>query len=94
MSIRHLDDLFEPASVAVIGASTRPGSVGATVWRNLRQGSFAGPCWAVNRRHATVDGVHAYSSVADLPEAPGLAVICTPADTVPGVIAELGARGT
>jgi predicted pyridoxine 5'-phosphate oxidase superfamily flavin-nucleotide-binding protein len=41
MSIRHLDSLFEPASVAVIGASDRAGSVGATVWRNLRQGATA-----------------------------------------------------
>jgi acetyltransferase len=94
MSIRHLDDLFEPASVAVIGASTRAGSVGATVWRNLRQGRFEGPCWAVNRRHGTVDGEAAFASVADLPAAPALAVVCTPPDTVAGVIAELGARGT
>jgi acetyltransferase len=94
MSIRHLDPLFEPASVAVIGASTRAGSVGATVWRNLRHGRFAGTCWAVNRRHDTVDGERAYAGVADLPSAPDLAVICTPPATVPGLIAELGARGT
>ncbi|NLZ42489.1 MAG: hypothetical protein GX886_14770, partial [Comamonadaceae bacterium] len=61
MSIRHLDDLFDPASVAVIGASTRPGSVGATVWRNLRQGRYAGPRWAVNLRHRQVDGERAYA---------------------------------
>jgi acetyltransferase len=41
MSIRHLDSLFDPASVAVVGASTAPASVGATVWRNLRQGRYA-----------------------------------------------------
>lgn len=50
MSVRHLDRLLEPASVAVIGASNRPGSVGATVWRNLRAGRFAGPIWPVNPR--------------------------------------------
>ncbi|MFN7546905.1 MAG: acetate--CoA ligase family protein, partial [Pseudomonadota bacterium] len=94
MSIRHLDLLFEPASVAVIGASTRAGSVGATVWRNLRHGRYAGTCWAVNRRHGTVDGERAYASVAELPAAPDLAVICTPPATVPGLIAELAARGT
>ena len=43
MSIRHLDALFDPHSVAVIGATDTPGSVGATVWRNLRRGGFEGP---------------------------------------------------
>ncbi|GMV47590.1 MAG: bifunctional acetate--CoA ligase family protein/GNAT family N-acetyltransferase [Burkholderiaceae bacterium] len=94
MSIRHLDDLFDPASVAVIGASTRPGSVGATVWRNLRQGRYAGPRWAVNLRHRQVDGERAYASVAELPEAPALAIVCTPPAGVPQLIAELGAKGT
>lgn len=94
MSIRHLDDLLEPASVAVIGASTRPGTVGATVWRNLRRSSFAGPHWAVNLRHKVVDGETAFATVSDLPTAPELAVVCTPPNTVPGLIAELGAKGT
>ena len=49
MSIRHLDHLFDPASVAVIGASQRTGSVGATVWRNLHGNGFKGRCFAVNR---------------------------------------------
>ena len=56
MSIRHLDRLLEPRSVAVIGASDRPGSVGATVWRNLRAGAFTGPVVAVNPSHAKLDG--------------------------------------
>ena len=94
MSIRHLDSLFDPHSVAVIGASDRPSSVGATVWRNLREGGFAGPRWAVNPQRATVGGEPAFASVAALPEAPELAVVCTPAATVPGVIAALGERGT
>jgi acetyltransferase len=94
MSIRHLDQLFEPASVAVIGASARPGSVGAMVWRNLKAGGFAGPRWAVNPKHRELDGEPVVARVADLPEAPDLAVVCTPPATVPGLIAELGARGT
>ena len=57
MSIRHLDRLLEPKSIAVIGASDRVGSVGATVWRNLRAGHFAGPIYAVNPKHATLEGV-------------------------------------
>ena len=94
MSIRHLDHLFDPAAVAVIGASQRPGSVGATVWRNLNDGSFQGRRYAVNPKHASFDGVPVYPNVAALPEVPELAVICTPPAAVPGLIAELGAAGT
>ncbi len=94
MSVRHLDRLLDPRSIAVIGASARPGSVGATVWRNLRAGRFAGPIHAVNLKHRTVDGEAAYARVGDLPEAPDLAVVCTPPDTVPGIVAELGEAGT
>ncbi len=94
MSIRHLDRLLEPRSVVVIGASNRPGSVGATVWRNLRAGTFAGPVFGVNPKHAALDGVKLAQRIADLPEAPDLAVLCTPPDTVPGLVAELGRLGT
>ncbi|MFN9744382.1 MAG: CoA-binding protein, partial [Betaproteobacteria bacterium] len=94
MSIRHLDALFDPRSVAVDGATDKAGSVGATVWRNLRRGGFPGPCWPVNPGRATVGGEPAFASVAALPAAPELAVVCTPPAAVPGVIAELGERGT
>jgi acetyltransferase len=94
VTLRHLDRLLTPQSVAVIGASTRTGSVGATVWRNLRAGAFKGPLHAVNAKHAMLDGHRAYARVNDLPTAPDLAVICTPPDTVPGLLAELGAMGT
>ena len=94
MSRRNLQYLLAPRSLAVIGASDRPRSIGATVMRNLRHGQFRGPVWAVNPRHDTVDGAKSYASVAQLPETPELAVICTPAPSVPGIIAELGARGT
>ena len=94
MSIRHLDRLLEPRSVAVIGASDRPASVGATVWRNLRSGTFAGPIRAVNPHHATLDGEPVFAHVADLPEPPDLAVVCTPPDSVAALIGELGRLGT
>ncbi len=94
MSIRHLDQLFNPASVAVIGASPRTGSVGATVWRNLCEGGFAGARWPVNLKHRTIDGEAVAARVADLPAAPELVVICTPPATVAPLIAELGAKGT
>ena len=94
MSIRHLDSLFDPASVAVFGASLRPASVGGTVWQNIRQGGFKGALWPVNPKHAQLGDVPCFADVAALPAAPELAVICTPPATVPGLIAALGARGT
>jgi len=94
LSIRHLDRLLNPSSVAVYGASTRPNSVGATIWRNLRAGGFAGALYPVNPKHAALDGVTAYARTADLPAVPDLAVICTPPDTVAPLVAELGAFGT
>ena len=94
MSVRNLDFLFDPASVAVIGASERPASVGATVWRNLTTGAFQGPMYPVNPKYKTLDGHPAFAKVADLPQAPELAVICTPADTVAGLVRDLAKRGT
>ena len=94
MSIRHLDRLLEPKSVVVVGASNRVGSVGATVWRNLRAGHFAGPIHGINPKHATLDGVAIHAHPADLPQAPDLAVLCTPPDTVPSLIDALGRLGT
>lgn len=94
MSIRNLDALFDPASVAVLGASAREHSVGAMVWRRLREGGFGGPRWAVNPRYQSLDGEPVYPNIASLPAAPDLAVLCTPAATVPALIEELAARGT
>ena len=94
MSIRHLDALFDPESIAVFGASLRAGSVGATVWHNLHQGSFAGHLYAVNLKHRDLDGHPVFSRARDLPEVPSLAVICTPPASVPGLIEELGRLGT
>jgi acetyltransferase len=94
MSVRNLELLFQPRSVAVIGASDRPQSVGATVFRNLVGGNFRGPILPVNLRRDVVAGMKAYRDVAGLPQVPDLAVICTPPQTVPGLIADLGAAGT
>ena len=94
MSIRNIDRLLTPKSVAVFGASDRVGSVGATVWRNLRAGRFAGATYAVNPKHAMLDDVAVFARAADLPQAPDLAVLCTPPATVPGLIRELGRLGT
>ncbi|MCB0165547.1 MAG: CoA-binding protein, partial [Anaerolineae bacterium] len=94
MTIRNLKSLFNPQSVAVIGASKKANSVGATVMRSLLQGGFDGAIIPVTPKYKAVAGVLAFPDVASLPEPPDLAVICTPPATVPGLIAELGARGT
>ncbi len=94
MTIRNLDKLFTPQSVAVIGATNRAGAIGNIVMHNILQGGFEGPVLPVNPKHEAVAGVLAYPDVASLPKAPDLAVICTPAEPIPGLIAELGAAGT
>ena len=94
MSIRYLDSLFDPATVAVIGASARMGSVGATVWHNLREAGFAGARWAVNPKHRDLAGEPVYADINSLPRAPDMALVCTPAATLAAIIDELGARGT
>lgn len=93
MSIRHLDQLFQPRSVAVIGASERPHSVGATVLRNLLEGGFAGPVYAVNPKYRRLAGRPCFQRIAQLPAVPDLAVVCTPAATVPALVRELGDGG-
>src|SRR6516165_1921913 len=94
MSVRNLDKLFDPESIALIGATPRLGSVGAVVARNLRRAKFAGELALVNPHQREIDGTIVYPNIASLPRAPDLAVIVTPAETVPSLIGELGERGT
>ena len=94
MSVRNLDRLFQPRSIAVIGASDRERSIGALVMRNLLAAGFAGPVWPVNLRRSEVAGLPAFADVASLPAVPDLAVVCTPAPTVPELIDALGRKGT
>ena len=83
-----LDTLFSPGSVAVVGASERTGSVGRSVLWNLLSSPFGGTVFPVNAKRPSVLGIKAYSKISDIPDAVDLVVICTPADTVPGLIAE------
>jgi acetyltransferase len=83
-----LDSLFLPDSVAVIGATERPGTVGRTVIENLLHPSFRGNVYAVNSSHSEICGLKAYPSVSDVPEKVDLAVVATPAPTVPGIIGQ------
>jgi acetyltransferase len=79
---------FSPTSVAVIGATDREGSVGRTVVKNLLAGAYKGRVYAVNPRRAEVCGLPCYPSIREVPEAVDLVVVVTPADTVPGIVAE------
>ncbi len=83
-----LEALFSPRSVAVIGATDREGSVGRTVFENLRKATYSGNVYAVNPNRADVLSVRAYAHVGELPEKVDLAVVVTPAPTVPGVVGE------
>jgi acetyltransferase len=89
-----LESFFTPASVAVIGATEREGSVGRTILENLVRSSYRGRAFAVNPKHSELLGIKCYSSVAALPEPIDLAVIVTPAATVPGVVRECVNTGT
>jgi acyl-CoA synthetase (NDP forming)/RimJ/RimL family protein N-acetyltransferase len=89
-SLRHV---LAPASVAVIGASRRPGSVGRAILRNIVTGGFSGPVYAVNPAVTELDGVPCVPSAAALPEDVDLAVIATPAAAVVGIAEECGQRG-
>ncbi len=94
MTVRNLDALFRPKSVAIIGASRRPRSAGAMVWASVLAGGFDGPIWPVNLHHDTLDGHAVIRDAGDLPEAPTVAVICTPPATWPGIVHKLGGLGT
>jgi acetyltransferase len=86
--------MFRPRSVAVVGANNKPGRVGGVILRNLLAGGFEGPIMPVNPRYDAVAGVLTYPDVTSLPRVPDLAILCTPPDTIPDLVDELGARGT
>jgi acyl-CoA synthetase (NDP forming) len=88
-----LTAMFAPRSVAVVGASEDPAKWGGSLLRNLITGGFPGPIYPVNGRGGTVGGLTAYVSIADLPEAPDLALIALGAAHVNGVIEQCGERG-
>jgi acetyltransferase len=94
MTIRSLQFLLAPKTVALIGASPEPGSIGKIIANHLRGGGFAGPAWLVNPRHSQIDGERCFASVDVLPGVPDLAVIATPPATILELIADLGRKGT
>ncbi|MEX0957165.1 MAG: bifunctional acetate--CoA ligase family protein/GNAT family N-acetyltransferase [Rhizobiaceae bacterium] len=94
MTIRNMEFAAHPRSIAVFGASIREGSVGRVVMRNIVAGGFEGDIWPVNPKYREVEGLHCYARVRDIPGVPDMAVIATPPDTVPGIISDLGKKGT
>jgi len=92
-SLESLKAIFQPQSVAVIGASTAPGKLGHDILANLKNGGFAGPIYPINPKADEILGLKAYPSVADAPEAPELAVVVIPARLVAGTLEQAAARG-
>src|SRR5579872_2105013 len=92
--VRHsLDPIFKPQSVAVLGAGVTPGSVGSILMHNLLANPFGGVVYPINPKRKAVHGVRAYADLASLPERPDLAVIATPAATVPALVKDCAGRG-
>lgn len=94
MNARQLHKLFNPRSIAVIGASNTPGSIGYSLFRNLITNEFSGSVYPVNPNRDRVQGVKAYPTMAALPNRVDLAVIATRADTVPEMVNQCIASGT
>ena len=94
MSDHYLSRLFEPASVAIVGATERRGAVGRVLVENMREARYKGRLYGVNPNYAKVLGVPCYPSMAKLPTRVDLAVVATRADAVPGVIEDCGRAGT
>src|SRR6476646_9400636 len=88
-----LDVFFHPRNVAVIGATADLTGVGRSLVSNLKQTSFGGTVYPVNPKHSEVLGLRCYPSMREIPEQVDLAVIATPARTVPGIVGECAAAG-
>ena len=88
MEKHYLDKLFNPDSVAVIGASDRPNSVGRLVFENILRGKYCGQLFPVNLKHSQVQGHVAYSSINQINQSIDLAAITTPAHIVPEIVTQ------
>lgn len=93
MGVKNLECMFAPRSIALIGATERHGSVGQSLLQNLVAAKDHVQIFPVNPKHQTLANLSCYPSVSALPEAVDLAVICTPAATVPGLVRDCGERG-
>lgn len=89
----YLTPLFEPKSVAIVGATEREGSIGAVLVRNMLSARYCGKLFTVNSRHEQVFNIPCYANVEDIPLRVDLAVVATPAASVPAVIDACGRAG-
>jgi acetyltransferase len=94
MSIKNLNKIFRPESIAVIGASSTKGKVGNTVLRNLVEGGFEGAIYPINPKSRDTEGIPTLPRLTDIPTVADLAIVCTPAETVPQIIRDCGKAGT
>lgn len=90
----ELSELFRPASVAVVGASNRPGKVGTSLFRNILTAGYQGVAYPVNPSWKSVSGVRCYPDIRSLPEPPDLGIVIVPAGVVPETVEQLGEIGT
>jgi acetyltransferase len=93
IGLHDLRPILEPQSVAVIGASRQPGSVGYAVLSNLLMGQFTGVVYPINPKAKAICGVRAYSSILEIPDPVDLAVVIVRASLVPQVLEECGQKG-
>ncbi len=89
----YLTSLFEPKSVAVIGASDREHSVGNILFRNILESGYKGRLYPINPKHETVQGVQSYKSIEEIGARVELAIIATRPQTVPGIVEQCGRSG-
>src|ERR1700757_1465441 len=93
MSTYRLDQVLSPRAIALVGASSRSGSLGAAILKNLREAGFEGPIGLINPRHAEIAGFTATSSLSKLPFVPDLIVVTAPAAAILPIIDEAGQLG-
>ena len=93
MSVHHLDKLFNPKRLAVIGAGREPSQLGHIVLRNLVAAGFDGVVYPINPGRESISGIQAYPSITETPATPDLAIVCTPAASVPDIVRACGESG-
>ncbi len=92
MSVKNIESIMSPGSIAVVGATNRPGSVGLAVFRNILCGGYQGILYPVNPKAKSVQSIKAYPALMDIPDEVDLAVIIVPADAVASVVEEAGKK--
>ena len=93
MNSHYLSALFTPEKIALFGASDRENSVGGIVYKNILTSGYEGKVYAINPKHDTVQGVKAYKSLDEVDDDIELAVVATPATTIPGIVEACGEKG-